>query len=82
MAAPTGSTESARRSGMRPARIEPTTVPRAATPISIEALSSWYPRWLRPHSMTISCSVAPAPQKRVVTASEIWPSLSFQSTRT
>ncbi|CFN79205.1 Uncharacterised protein [Bordetella pertussis] len=39
MAAPTGSTDSALRSGMRPARMEPTTVPTAATPISTEAWS-------------------------------------------
>jgi hypothetical protein len=32
-------------------------------------------------SITMNCSVAPAPQKSVVTASEIWPSLSFHSSR-
>jgi hypothetical protein len=32
------------------------------------------------HFSTMNCSVAPAPQNSVVTASEIWPSLSRQST--
>ena len=31
------------------------------------------------HLITMNCRVAPAPQNRVVTASEIWPSLSRQS---
>ena len=31
------------------------------------------------HFSTMNCSVAPAPQNSVVTASEIWPSLSRQS---
>ena len=30
-------------------------------------------------SMTMNCSVAPAPQNSVVVASEIWPSRSFHS---
>jgi len=34
------------------------------------------------HLRMMNCSVAPAPQNRVVTASEIWPSLSRHSVET
>ena len=60
----------------------PTAMPSATTPCSTVALSSGRPSALSAHFSTMNCSVAPAPQNRVVTASEICPSLSRQSRRT
>jgi hypothetical protein len=57
----------------------PTPTPIATTPIRLVALSSGMCSERSAHFSTMNCRVAPAPQNRVVTASEIWPSLSFHS---
>ncbi len=81
MATPNGSTRSAPRSGTkRAASTAPSAMPSATTPCSTAALFSGICSFVLAHSSTMNCSVAPAPQKRVVTASEIWPSRSFQRT--
>ena len=59
----------------------PRAMPKATTPWRIEARERSNPRLCRAHSMTMNCSVAPAPQNSVVTASEIWPSLSAHRRR-
>ncbi len=57
----------------------PTATPIATTPIRLVALSSGMSSERSAHFSTMNCRVAPAPQNRVVIASEIWPSLSFHS---
>jgi hypothetical protein len=53
--------------------------PKATTPCSIDDCERLRPRATSDHLMTMNCSVAPAPQNSVVTASEIWPRRSRQS---
>ncbi len=77
---PIGITVSDLRSGiMRAAITAPSATPIATTPIRFVAWSSGRPSDASAHLSTMNCSVAPAPQNRVVTASEIWPSLSRHS---
>ena len=77
---PTGSTTTARLSGMRrAASTAPSAMPTAETPCSMAPCASGSFRCCSAHLSTMNCSVAPAPQKSVVTASEICPSLSRQS---
>ncbi len=54
-------------------------MPMAETPCSMAPWASGSCRCCSAHLSTMNCSVAPAPQKSVVTASEICPSLSLQS---
>ncbi|MNT12240.1 hypothetical protein D3C72_1471610 [compost metagenome] len=80
MATPKGSTDSDLRSGMRAAaRIAPTATPTATTACSSAPWDRFRPSDFSAHFSTMNCSVAPTPQNSVVTASEIWPSLSRHS---
>ena len=75
MAMPSGITWIERSSATQSeARTAPMAMPNAVTPCRIAALDRSKPSAARAHSMTMNCSVAPAPQKSVVVASEIWPS--------
>ena len=56
--------------------------PTATTPCSIDACDRLKPSAFAAQSITMNCSVAPAPQNSVVVASEIWPSLSRHSSAT
>ena len=77
MASPTGSTCKDFFSGtMRPASTAPSATPKATMPCRMAAWLSGIPRLCSAHLSTMNCRVAPAPQKSVVTASEICPSLS------
>ena len=60
-------------------RSAPMATPTATTPCSMLAFDRSRLSATSAHLMTMNCSVAPAPQNSVVTASEIWPSLSRQS---
>ncbi len=78
IAMPSGITRTARSSATQiDATTAPRAMPSAVTPWRIAALERSKLSVVRAHSMTMNCSVAPAPQKRVVTASEIWPRRSF-----
>jgi hypothetical protein len=63
----------------RAATTAPMAMPTATTPCSIDACDIDMPSERSAHSMTMNCSVAPAPQNSVVVASEICPSLSRHS---
>ena len=77
MAMPSGITlTDCRNETMRAAITAPIAMPTATTPCSWAALFRGYPSAASAHFSTINCRVAPAPQNSVVTASEIWPSLS------
>ncbi len=77
---PIGSTLTEPRSETkRAASTAPMAMPTATTPCSIEACDRSKPSACSAHSITMNCSVAPAPQNSVVVASEIWPSLSRHS---
>ena len=78
MTMPSGITRTERWSAtVTEASTAPTAMPSAVTPCSMAALERSNPSAARAHSMTTKCSVAPAPQKSVVTAREIWPRRSF-----
>ena len=74
---PSGITRTARSSEIQAeASTAPIAMPTAVTPCRIAAFDRSKLSAERAHSMTMNWSVAPAPQKSVVTASEIWPSRS------
>ncbi|MNL41939.1 hypothetical protein D3C87_1643700 [compost metagenome] len=80
IATPNGSTDSERRSGIRAAAmIAPTATPTATTAWSRAPWDRFSPSDFSAHLSTMNCNVAPTPQNSVVTASEIWPSLSRHS---
>ena len=80
MAIPSGITDSDFFNGMvRAEATAPRAMPTATTPTRLVAFSYGMCSDFSAHFSTISCKVAPAPQNSVVTASEIWPSLSFHS---
>ena len=78
MAMPSGMTRTERSSEIQAeASTAPMAMPTAVTPCRMAAFERSKFNAERAHSMTMNCSVAPAPQKSVVTASEIWPRRSF-----
>jgi len=77
---PAGRTRTAPRSDtQRAAAVTPAAIPMITTPIMKSDRCIGSPSTREPHSSTMNCSVAAAPQDSVVAARVIWPSRSRHS---